>query len=198
MTKNQIDYWNLQEIKRANLAKETENYRSNKAKEDETQRSNLAKEGETNRANLASEGIAFANLGEQTRSHMAQESLTQSQLNELIRHQMVNEAELVRANMAAEAELARHNRSVEGETHRANVVSEAMTGAKIAADKVLDTLEYNEERRHNRESERNAQARNQIDLLGKGQPIINLSTTLSKRYSYLLNDNLDKLMGIKR
>lgn len=44
MTANQLKYWDLQEQKRANLAKEQE-----------TQRSNLAKELETNRANVVRE-----------------------------------------------------------------------------------------------------------------------------------------------
>lgn len=44
MTANQIAYWNLEETKRSNLAKETETNRSNVAKETETNRSNLANE----------------------------------------------------------------------------------------------------------------------------------------------------------
>lgn len=62
MTQNQIAYWNLQEAKRANRAKELESVRSNLAKEQEAQRSNLAKEAETNRANLASESVSRAKV----------------------------------------------------------------------------------------------------------------------------------------
>lgn len=46
MTSNQIAYWNLQELKRSNVARETE-----------TNRSNLAREGETSRHNVAQEYI---------------------------------------------------------------------------------------------------------------------------------------------
>lgn len=46
MTSNQIAYWNLQELKRSNVARESE-----------TNRSNLAREGETMRHNVTQEGI---------------------------------------------------------------------------------------------------------------------------------------------
>lgn len=49
MTTNQIAYWNLEELKRTNLAKETETNRANLAKEAETRRSNLENEKETRR-----------------------------------------------------------------------------------------------------------------------------------------------------
>lgn len=44
MTSNQIAYWNLQEAKRSNVARETETSRSNRAKEGETSRHNVAQE----------------------------------------------------------------------------------------------------------------------------------------------------------
>lgn len=55
MTQNQIAYWNMQEQKRANLAKESETERSNKAKERETFRSNVAQEGLTHDKNVETE-----------------------------------------------------------------------------------------------------------------------------------------------
>lgn len=64
MTSNQINYWNLQELKRSNLINEgikkdtlQETQRSNLIKEGETLRSNLVKERETNRHNVADEKI---------------------------------------------------------------------------------------------------------------------------------------------
>ena len=55
MTANQLRYWELQENKRSNLAKEIETNRSNLAKESETHRSNLAQETETHRSNTTQE-----------------------------------------------------------------------------------------------------------------------------------------------
>lgn len=45
MTSNQIAYWNLQETKRSNAARETETARSNRAREGETSRHNVVQEG---------------------------------------------------------------------------------------------------------------------------------------------------------
>ncbi len=65
MTANQISYWQLQETKRANQAKEAETARHNVIQEGissgtniETRRSNLAKEQETQRHNVATEGLS--------------------------------------------------------------------------------------------------------------------------------------------
>lgn len=44
MTSNQIAYWNLQELKRSNVARETETNRSNRAREGETSRHNVVQE----------------------------------------------------------------------------------------------------------------------------------------------------------
>lgn len=44
MTSNQIAYWNLEELKRSNAAKEGETRRSNLAREAETSRHNVAQE----------------------------------------------------------------------------------------------------------------------------------------------------------
>lgn len=97
-TKIQVDYWNMQESKRANKARESqqaselgesmrhnreseaieygklgETRRSNIARETETNRSNLAKEGETRRSNLANEEIKYSELGESMRHNQATE-----------------------------------------------------------------------------------------------------------------------------
>nr|AVX53670.1 putative ORF1 [Marmot picobirnavirus] len=97
-TKIQLDYWNLQESKRANKARESqqaselgesmrhnreseaieygklgEAKRSNLAREAETNRSNLAREGESHRANVANETIKYSELGESMRHNRATE-----------------------------------------------------------------------------------------------------------------------------
>lgn len=72
MTRNQLQYWANQEIKRSNLANERETHRNNVITENEIGRHNVATERETswhnrvgerevNRHNLASEKIDRAN-----------------------------------------------------------------------------------------------------------------------------------------
>lgn len=57
MTRNQIEYWKLQEEKRSNRAGETETRRANLARETESHRSNLANERENARSNRARENL---------------------------------------------------------------------------------------------------------------------------------------------
>lgn len=57
MTHNQIDYQNLKETERHNLAYELELNRHNVATEIETNRHNVVGEVETNRHNIATEGL---------------------------------------------------------------------------------------------------------------------------------------------
>ena len=100
MTANQINYWNLQETKRSNLAREAETQRHNTKVEDyntgsllETSRHNQATEGEATRHNVQSENLAFITAAEVARHNKASEGLDRSkinvqqgQLNETIRH----------------------------------------------------------------------------------------------------------------
>lgn len=106
MTHNQIDYWNLQETKRSNLAKETE-----------TNRHNVAFENETNRHNVVSEGIDMGNLielsrhnqateYETNRHNVASESLDASKLQETQRHNIATE-EIAAEKNEIEQELGR-------------------------------------------------------------------------------------------
>lgn len=117
MTYNQIAYWNLQETKRSNLAREAETARSNRAQEAEAIRANMAREWETNRSNLARES-------ETARADRAYETETK-------RHNQVSEAlgwkqheENVRANLAREEENRRSNIAREQETRRSNLANE--------------------------------------------------------------------------
>lgn len=80
MTHNQIDYWNLQEQKRSNVAQEIE-----------TQRSNLAREHETNRHNVETEKFNISQLAEQSRSNRVNEALKAQAQNEQARHNVTSE-----------------------------------------------------------------------------------------------------------
>lgn len=160
MTKNQIDYWRLQEEKRSHAATEGETKRSNLAKEAENYRSNLARETETHRANVVSEGIAFGNLSEATRSHMANEGIAQANLEETVRHQMATESETQRSNLAKEMENYRHNSAVESETRRSNIVNEGINAGYLAEQTVYHQQQLahdktSESNRHKEATERN-------------------------------------------
>nr|AVX53737.1 putative ORF1 [Marmot picobirnavirus] len=84
MTANQINYWNLQEKKRNNLAVETETNRHNVASEN----IDLAALQESSRHNVTTEGqgqqninLNWAKLQEDVRSHRANEELKGVDLN---------------------------------------------------------------------------------------------------------------------
>lgn len=110
MTKNQIDYWNLQETKRHNSVTEGETGRHNLAAEGETSRHNVVTERETERSNRAREGI---DLGK---------------LNESVRHNKVTESETNRHNVATEGiDLGKLN-----ETQRHNQASERISGGQLS------------------------------------------------------------------
>lgn len=116
MTHNQIEYWNLQENKRHNLASEGETNRHNVSTESETYRHNvqseateigklnesvrhnMATEYETNRHNVSSENLGFAQLAETRRHNTATESL-ESMKNQVLKD---NLAETVRHNKVSE------------------------------------------------------------------------------------------------
>lgn len=104
MTRNQIAYWELQESKRSNRARETETHRTNLAQETETNRANLARETETNRSNLARErqaaidsarsyDLGLQNLRETIRNNTANQKLRSQELAEQKRHSVVGEAQ---------------------------------------------------------------------------------------------------------
>ena len=114
MTANQINYQNLQELKRHNVSTEFEAVRSNVAREIENNRHNVVGEVETNRHNVAGEY--------ETNRH----NVTWEQETSL--HNRITEQETGRHNRATEgigysqvrlgysqlAELARHNQETEG------------------------------------------------------------------------------------
>lgn len=121
MTRNQIEYWNTQETKRANKAKEAETQRSNLAREvetnrnnraveEETHRANVAREVETNRANVAREQlqrlesdrsytISTLNLEETKRRNRVIEEQGQQTIDNNLRHDLATES-IQSANLA--------------------------------------------------------------------------------------------------
>lgn len=134
MTSNQIRYWELQETKRANRAKERETKRANRVNEAltrEYQQGTLDLRGqelaETIRRNLAGESISLQTLGENqrhnlayeqesARHNMATENLTAKQLN----IEQGKLAEMIRSHRATESiawgnlsETRRHNQTQE-------------------------------------------------------------------------------------
>lgn len=92
MTKNQIDYWNLQEVKR-----------NNQRQWEETQKHNRNTEAETNRSNRAREDQARLDYYETQRSNMAREDQNRRNLVEQQRHSLATESEQQRSNLATEA-----------------------------------------------------------------------------------------------
>lgn len=94
MTANQIAYWNLQETKRSNLAKESETSRHNLA----TEGKDLATLQETSAHNRATESIAAGQLGEQIRHNVSTETIDISRLNETARHNKASEELTAQSN----------------------------------------------------------------------------------------------------
>lgn len=140
MTRNQIEYWNLNETRRHNVT--TEN---------ETVRHNQASESETNRHNVVSEGIDLGQLSETARHNRAGEAVAQQNvqlglgtLSENIRHNRASEALTgtdlnIRSSIAAET--ARHNAVTEGIDQSRATVDNALTEAKTAYQDIVNTWE---------------------------------------------------------
>lgn len=128
VTYNQIAYWNLQETKRSNLAREAETIRSNRVQEAEAIRSNMAREWETNRSNLARENeTARANRAyekETKRHNEVSEALGWKQHEENVRANLAREQENYRSNVAREQENRRSNLANEQIRREANVIQQ--------------------------------------------------------------------------
>nr|AVX53660.1 putative ORF1 [Marmot picobirnavirus] len=101
MTKNQIEYAKLLELKR-----------SNKAQEGITS----ARDAESARHNVAAETISLDQLSEVRRSNQSKE-------RETARSNLARERETARANIAQETELKRSNLARETENKRSNIAS---------------------------------------------------------------------------
>lgn len=165
MTRNQIEYWRLNEQKRSNRANEehARNVLSYNYKVlAETNRSNLARERETERSNRANEmqrmieanrnfQLQLRGQAEVERSHLANEKLIKMSNQETQRSNVANERIRELANQAAlinagtqqkqQAETVRSNMARELETNRANLVKEGQN-----ADVLRETRRSNEAR----------------------------------------------------
>lgn len=112
MTQNQIRYWEVQETKRANEARERETVRSNLAQERENYRHNTAVETETKRSNIAHEDYNNRNLLELSRHNVASEQLQDFSNRETQRHNRATEGisqQQVSLGYAQLAETVRNN-----------------------------------------------------------------------------------------
>jgi inorganic pyrophosphatase/exopolyphosphatase len=159
MTRNQLEYWNLQETKRHNAATEGETGRHNVAEEGETKRHNVMSESEMQRHNMRTEMQTDTNLLETQRHNIATEGYTKQSV-----------AETQRANRASESIRREQNRlesqklgltqSQIAESIRHNIASEGISLSSLAetqrsnkARESLTAMETSEMIRHNKENE---------------------------------------------
>lgn len=123
----------LDELARANRAKEAETYRANVARERENTRSNVAREQETARANLANEALTGTKLTETERTNKANEAI---RIGEAAT-KAADVAEKVRSHLATEAETALHNRAMELKSYdtKVNVAPQTTTPIHLSTDR---------------------------------------------------------------
>lgn len=130
MTSNQLRYWELQEAKRANRARERE-----------TRRSNRANEMLTREYQHGTLGLRAQELAETVRSHQATEVVNLANVQESVRH-----------NVAYETELTRHNRETEQLNARQLDISASTLAESIRSHKANESISLaniSEMRRHN-------------------------------------------------
>lgn len=174
MTKNQIEYANLLEQRRANLSNEDLTRRRDTAAREakivelgEQSRHNLAQEAyqsgsldEASRHNLALEGLQGREISlrgqtlqETQRSNRAREKLEAQRNVETTRSNLAREAETMRSNVARENETARSNLAREAETSRHNKFTEGISAADLTSQTVTREQQILETARHNRAME---------------------------------------------
>lgn len=102
----------------------------------ETKRANLAKEQENYRSNLANEDREYKKYLEQVRSDMANEKLKQKSLDETVRSNKEHEA----IGWFQSLEQERSNKAREYETHRTNQKNEELKGLAQRRDYQLKLL----------------------------------------------------------
>lgn len=124
MTSNQLRYWELQETKRANRAKEHETRRANKASE------RLTKHYQQGTLDLRAQ-----ELYESARSHQVGESISLESAQENIRHNIAYEGELRRHNIATEQLSSKQldlSTATLNETIRSHRASEAISWGNLS------------------------------------------------------------------
>lgn len=108
MTNNEIAYWALQETKRSNIARETENYRHN-----------TVVEHETGRHNNQEELVAFQNYYESARHNKASEA------NQRYASQLSYNATITAANISASAHRYAAQLSAQAQRYSADTAAAA-------------------------------------------------------------------------
>lgn len=134
MTSNQLRYWELQESKRVNRAKERETRRANKASERLTQH---YQQGTLD--------LRAQELYESARSHQVGESINLASMQENARH-----------NLAYEHELQRHNTATEQLSSKQLDISAASLAETIRSHKAGESISWgnlSEMQRHNQAQE---------------------------------------------
>lgn len=165
MTQNQIAYANLQELKRHNVAGESETQRHNVAGESENIRHNVATETETNRHNIQTEQIDIGKLNESIRHNKETERIGDANVS------------LGYANLA---ESTRHNR--ETETIQSNA-QQAESLYKSAMANIARARQHTDERKVQNQLDQFEQQLN----LGKQQLKIDTLDRISKNILKLLD-----------
>lgn len=170
MTRNQIEYWNLQENKRNNVARLAEDNRHALVSENETAKHNRASEiqainelGETSRHNRATESAAINQMAEQHRHNVADEGI-RSQTNTI---NQLSQQETARANRANEALkhqsnlltgqqiMANYDVGLKQATARQDAAQAALNNAKTNLYKYVDESNYRSEQREKMKAEVN-------------------------------------------
>nr|AVX53372.1 putative ORF1 [Marmot picobirnavirus] len=149
MTKNQIDYQNMLESKRANQEREKETHRANVAKETQDK----ATLEESRRHSQATEGIAQSELAESMRRNRAQEEITSR----------YNEAKISH-DTSALAESMRHNKATETEAAATREQRETLQNAELAQEWNKMLLNLSDKARDRESAERIAELRNEGSL----------------------------------
>lgn len=149
MTSNQIRYWELQEMKRANRAKERETRRANRAGE------RLTRDYQQGTLDLRAQELA-----ETIRRNLAGESINLETLAENKRH-----------NVVYENEIARHNKATEGLTSKQLNIEQGKLAETIRSHKASESISLQnlaETRRHNVAQEGISSRQLDIDSQYKG------------------------------
>lgn len=211
MTKNQIDFQNLQETKRANLAREAQGLRQLDIQQqtaDENVRHNVVSEKEVNRHNLINEDqteqnlqISRDRLAEDTRHNRSTESMTQQQINEVQRHNIAQENIAGYGNVIA-AQNATTNRinaqasMLNAQTNRGNMLIQQYK-APFETSSLYSQQLLNEQRTSESASKQqlnNAQAGQVYESTNKTRA--ETSKVLAEKENIESNTNLNKLKAL--
>lgn len=176
MTTNLINYWNLQETKRANKAREDELRRHQLADERirdaqnkinlqlgegnlrELNRSNLARETELNRSNMAKEDIQkYSNLLNAKELPIKSSQAKTAAMDAQTR--LLQTQELQRSNLENE----KIKRETLAENSRHNLRSENLTNFKNVADLSQARAQLSEQKRHSKVTEGETKRKNLVD-----------------------------------